>query len=220
MNPREDASSKASMLTLSLFLLLEIFFFTFVLRPIENLDFWWHLATGRLIHQTHHIPLVDTFSFTCKGNPWINNYWLFEIILYEFYRFANLWGILILKGLLASLIFLPLLLRLRMRRLGPTAIVFTSVLAFYGCRLSSSGWDEHASQITLLFLSWLFWHLDMLDDEKIAASSLWIWAPIFALWTNTHPGWPFGLAVISLWALCKMTTDSFHTLIPALIAMA
>ena len=52
------------------------------LTPIRNPDYWWHLATGRLILQERAIPRSDPFSFTAPGAAWIDHEWLSQILLY------------------------------------------------------------------------------------------------------------------------------------------
>ncbi len=44
--------------------------FVFAWTPIRDTDTWYHLATGRLIAQTHAIPTVDTWTLTAAGNRW------------------------------------------------------------------------------------------------------------------------------------------------------
>lgn len=43
-------------------------------------DTWWLLRAGRDILDTHHIPLVETYSHTATGSFWPNHEWLTEVI--------------------------------------------------------------------------------------------------------------------------------------------
>src|SRR5579871_4035641 len=56
--------------------------FALALKPVVDNDLFWHLATGRFIWATGHIPLVDPFSWTVPGRRWIAHEWLTELWLY------------------------------------------------------------------------------------------------------------------------------------------
>lgn len=50
------------------------------LHPIYaiNEDLGRHLALGRIIIQTDHVPLTNLFSYTYSSFPFINTHWLSE----------------------------------------------------------------------------------------------------------------------------------------------
>jgi len=79
-------------ITLSKLFLFLVFLgsFLFLIRPIGDPDFWWHIKTGQLILQNHQIPHFDSFSFTASGKPWIAHEWLSEVILYFTYRIGGI----------------------------------------------------------------------------------------------------------------------------------
>jgi len=52
------------------------------LSPITNYDYWWHLKTGALILEAKEVPRADPFSFTAKGEPWVDHEWLFQVASY------------------------------------------------------------------------------------------------------------------------------------------
>ncbi|HWP66558.1 MAG TPA: hypothetical protein VNO26_11650, partial [Candidatus Limnocylindria bacterium] len=56
------------------------------IHRIDDADTWWHLASGRLIAQTHQIAKGDPFSYTAPGAPWVNRQWLFDLGLYGLWR--------------------------------------------------------------------------------------------------------------------------------------
>lgn len=68
-----------------------VFVFLFLLRMLPHLLYGdggtgWHLATGRFIAETGKIPYNDFMSFTFAGDPWVSQYWLFDIIMYWFQK--------------------------------------------------------------------------------------------------------------------------------------
>lgn len=71
-----------------------------LLTPIPPHDFWWHMATGQFIVETGQIPSVDQFSYTQAGQPFYNQSWLAQILMYGIYRLGGLPLVLIIKRLL------------------------------------------------------------------------------------------------------------------------
>jgi hypothetical protein len=195
MIPRNTAYS---FLPQFLIFLLFIGFVFISLRPIIQHDVWWHLASGRYIVSHHHLPLKDVFSFTCKGHPWVNGYWLFEVGLYMLYAFLGLRSLLVYKALMILLVFIPVYQRLRLKQVGDTGLLLGTWLAFWGGRLSQSGWSERADLITLTGVSALLLHFDAIRARRMSNKTLWIWPVFFLFWTNMHPGYLVGLTLIGL----------------------
>lgn len=43
-------------------------------------DLWWHVATGRWIMEHKSWPIVDPWSFTRNGQPWLQHEWLSDFL--------------------------------------------------------------------------------------------------------------------------------------------
>ena len=50
----------------------------------------WHLQAGRLMLASWSVPHVDVFSYTAAGRPWVDYYWLFELVSAACERHAEL----------------------------------------------------------------------------------------------------------------------------------
>src|SRR4051794_39346844 len=70
-----------------------------LLTPIPPNDFWWHLATGRLIVSQGAIPTVDSFSYTRLGEPFFNQGWLAQLLMYGLYQLGGIPLIYIVQAL-------------------------------------------------------------------------------------------------------------------------
>ena len=66
----------------------------------NNTDFWWHLRTGAWIVEHHAVPVTDPFSIVGRDKPWVAYSWLFEVMLYEFYRWKGMVGAVVLALLI------------------------------------------------------------------------------------------------------------------------
>lgn len=54
-------------------------------------DYFWHIKAGEYMVKHHVILTKDVFSWNLTGKYWFSHEWLFEIILYIFYKlFGNL----------------------------------------------------------------------------------------------------------------------------------
>lgn len=169
------------------------------LRPISNVDFWWHLATGRYIAKTGIVPTVDIFSFTCAGRRWIDGYWLYELILFGLYSLGGFTAIIVGKSLFLALIFFVLRQRLCDSKISWIWQLLFLQGTFMAAALGSQGWPERADLVTLFFLVLLFWHLDRDYGTHRWNKSRWLWPAAFTLWANSHPGFILGLAAAGLY---------------------
>jgi hypothetical protein len=52
---------------------------------LSDPDLWWHVASGRIVDQTHHFIHIEPFSFTVAGQPWIDPEWLSGLIYWLAY---------------------------------------------------------------------------------------------------------------------------------------
>ncbi|MCZ6694935.1 MAG: hypothetical protein O7A63_00205 [Acidobacteria bacterium] len=96
------------------------------LTPIGSYDYWWHLATGRLILESGAIPHVDPFSFTAIGTAWVDHEWLFQIIAYGLHSSIGPSALIILKIL--CVLFLTFLFAGHLKREGHGPAGTTAIL--------------------------------------------------------------------------------------------
>ena len=83
---------KEKKILLFIFILLismSIFLFSF------GSDFFWHLKIGEYIIVQKEIPFTDIFSWYGAKNhlAWISHEWLFEVLIYQFFRFGKEIGV-------------------------------------------------------------------------------------------------------------------------------
>ncbi|MEI6777881.1 MAG: hypothetical protein WCK70_13355 [Chloroflexales bacterium] len=88
-----------------------------LLTSIPPNDFWWHMATGRLIVANGQIPTVDSFSYTRAGEPFYNQSWLGQLLMYGLYQFGGVALVIVAQAALLAGTY-GLLLRLCLRRTG------------------------------------------------------------------------------------------------------
>lgn len=87
------------------------------LMPVPPNDVWWQLAMGRLIVETGGIPTHDVFSFTQAGQPYYDQPWLAQLLMYGLHRVGGVPLLLVVQAALVSLAY-AILLRLCVLRTG------------------------------------------------------------------------------------------------------
>lgn len=85
----------------------------YLMRPIADPDFFWHLKTGQWILQHKTLPGVDPFSLTpppadnLRASFILTSYWLSQTIYAALYALGGWWGIFLVRvalaGIMASL---------------------------------------------------------------------------------------------------------------------
>lgn len=166
-------------------------------HPIRPHDFWWHIAVGREIIATGHIPLVDTFSYTAAGTPYpsYQMFWLIETALYLVYRAGGVALVVFVHSLTVAAAY-ALLLWLGKRISGSwRAAAFG---ALFAAALGLHDWNVRPQAVTFAIAA-LF--LLAIHEYRQTARRRWLLAfPLgMALWVNSHGTFPIGLLLIGTW---------------------
>lgn len=158
-------------------------------------DIWWHLRTGEWILQHHAVPYVEPFSSVGAGKPWQAYSWLFELLTLGLFRRFGLLG---LVGYSAGMVLaITVAMRHLVRRLQ-SDFSYVALLTFVGCFIMGRLYTPRPWLFTILFF---VLELDILmHARKTGELRELAWLPlIFALWSNTHIQFIYGLAILA-WA--------------------
>ena len=174
----------------------------FCLTQLAEVDFFWHLLTGRVILEEGRVPRIDTFTFTSAGRSWIDMHWLFQAGAAAAHRTAGWPG---LDGLKVTLIVagfgaaLAAGLRRRGTAVAPALLLLGAVAAQERFTLR-----PEAASFCLLGLLLL-----ILEQRDGSPRLLWLVPPLIALWANLHALYVVGLATLGL-VLCGDACDRFR----------
>lgn len=164
-----------------------------VVRGPVDADYWWHLATGRLILESGSVPSFDPFSFAYDG-PWVAHEWLGEVVIVGlvatvgFPLTAALFGALTAAALLVPAVALRRR-GVQVRALLPWVAIGTYALASY-------------ATVRPQVISWLLLALLLVLLMSITATDRyrpWLVAPLMLGWANLHGLWVVGLGVIGIY---------------------
>jgi hypothetical protein len=177
--------------------------FLVALFPAYNADFFQHAAAGRLIAEGQFPFGADPFTSTAKGERWVNHSWLFDLFVYEVYRFGDVGGnvLIVLKGLLVA--FAALLMLGAARRPGASAWVPACCVGLAVLAMSPRLYFQP------VFLSYVFLALTLTVLSRAGARadgppshrSLWLLPPLFALWVNLDAWFFLGPLTVGLYLL-------------------
>jgi len=183
--------------------------FLFVIRPIEDPDFWWHIKTGQLILQDKEIPFVDDYSFSANGKPWIAHEWLSEVIMYGTFKAGGIAFTVILFAFLALTAFTLSIFRSE-NRINLYAIGGALLLGFI---LSTPVLWARPQIFTLLNASIFIFLLDrFIKTERIR--NLIPLPIIMLLWVNQHGAFIIGLGIIGIYIL-GLVSDHLISIVKA-----
>lgn len=178
-----------------------------LLTPIMPHDFWWHIATGREIVATGAIPTVDSFSYTRAGEPFYNQSWLAQLLMFGLYQLGGPALLLLVQAVVVALAY-GLLLRLAIRQSGSLRLS-VGFLLLGTLPASFDNWLVRPQTYALpLFIGTLFmltaWRDPRGPRAEDAARARVFWPPLLllpaigALWVNLHGSFVLGGALIGL----------------------
>jgi hypothetical protein len=182
-----------------------------LLTPIPPHDFWWHMAMGREIVQTHTIPAHDSFSYTQAGQPFYNQGWLAQVVLYGLHSLGGVPLILVVQSLVVALAY-GLLLALCIKRSGDLRLS-TTVLLLLVVPISFDNWNVRPQTYAFpLFVAFFYivtqWRLGYrwsavgkeppADGATPPKTYLWMLPMLMVVWVNLHGSFVLGGAVIAL----------------------
>ena len=165
--------------------------FFFASRPLSDADFWFHLKTGEYVVRLALIPRTDPFSYTHFGRSWTAHGWLSGVVFYLSYSRLGPYSLIFAFSLLTAFAFWFVYKRTQSH---PFIAGFATLLGVWTV-LPTIGVRPRV--FTLLFAS-IF--LTVLNRYAVRGEgrTIWLLAPLMALWANLHGGFFIGLALVVL----------------------
>jgi hypothetical protein len=171
-----------------------------------------HIVIGR--HILEHGPrFADPFSFTRPGEPFLAYEWLSQVFFASVHDSAGLPGVAAVAALLIASA-LALVVSYVRRNGGDPALAF--VVGLVAAVMTSPHWVTRPHLFTFVGTVATL-HL-LLSRRRV----LWL-LPLFALWSNLHPGFLYALVMIAAWSAGRAIEDIRggqrpRTVLPAMAA--
>ncbi len=155
--------------------------------PLDT-DFWWQIRSGEASWTSGRPVMVDQFSYTRMGETWTNHQWLSQIVMYGLYQKGGFLAISAAIALIAATS-----MGLIYKQIEGPAIIKAFILILTAT-VSSPLWvprPEIASLVLLAVASFLLYLYKWKRKDR-----LWLFVPLFILWSNLHGGYVLGIGLI------------------------
>jgi hypothetical protein len=176
-------------------------------RPIFEIDFFWHLASGHWIWEHTSLPTEDPFSYTA-GTPdardsfVLRGFWIAQLIYALLWRLTGPVGIVLLRvGILTGAAYVVYRI-LRAKDIHPSWAMLGVVpfLADVQLRMFLGDRPQHWTFLLVVFLIVLLESLR--SRERIQPEARTVALPVLMLaWANLHGGFFLGDVIIGLYGV-------------------
>ncbi|MDJ0851213.1 MAG: hypothetical protein QNK04_22805 [Myxococcota bacterium] len=167
-------------------------------------DLWGRLSVAAVIFEAGHVPLVDDFSYTASGRPWIDHEWLTGVVFYTVLAGSGEPGLLLFKyALAAASLLLVLAAHGRIYRASP--LVGGLALALLAAGFLSAYLSTIRAQV--FSITGFLVCLTVLERVRLAQwrpRALFGLVPLGVVWANLHGGFVMGLLAVGLYAAAAL----------------
>ena len=157
-----------------------------VLRDPDTL---WHITTGDWILAHRAVPIVDTYSYTRAGYPWMAQEWLSEVIMALSYRWGAWNGLLIMTAASAGMVIGSVAYYVRMRVRADVAMMLVPLAA--ACGGPSLLSRPHVIALPCLAI----WTIGLVSARARSVAPPLLLLPVMVIWANLHGSFMVGLVV-------------------------
>ncbi|MBI5402458.1 MAG: hypothetical protein HY959_03585 [Ignavibacteriae bacterium] len=185
---------------LAAFAIFLCYFTTFKITGDD--DVFWHLATGKHILETHHVPSTDIFGYMTQGQEWMPFEWGWDVITYSIYSFSGYNGLSVFRTILFLLIFFIYFLILRKFNINYTLIFISLFFLAFGIIDRLSPRPHIMSYLAFVLLLLIIVQYRYVNRQK---NSVLFFIPlIFLVWANMHMGIIAGMFLLGIWVLSEI----------------
>ncbi|NVN98111.1 MAG: hypothetical protein HXX17_02230 [Geobacteraceae bacterium] len=175
----------------------------FLLKPINDPDFFWHLKSGEWIIQHHAIPQVDPFGINPpdasdpRQKLILTSYWLYQALIAQVFSLCGFSGIILIRFLLAGIVTFTIWRTFRPFNILNSAICILSALLF----LKEYTLDRPQTLSFVLYLLMLLLLFRFIDNRSCNRPTLRYaagMATVMLVWSNMHGGYLVGQVIVVL----------------------
>lgn len=165
-------------------------------------DVFWHLATGKYIVETGHVPSQDIFGYVTEGQEWMPFEWGWDILTYGIYNLGGYTALSILRTVIFLLIFFIYFLIYKKFKVSPTiSFLILTILAFG----TMDRLTPRPHIISLLFFVLLLYIIIQYRYFNRNNYKILFFIPvIILLWANMHMGIIAGMFLLSIWFVSEI----------------
>lgn len=168
-----------------------------LLTPIPPHDFWWHMAFGRELVHHGTIPQQDKFSYTRFGEPFYNQSWLAQLLMYGLHELGGIPLVLVVQAMVIALAY-GMLLWLCVLRSGMVRLSVI-VLLLGIMPISFDNWNVRPQSYALpLFVAYFVILERWRWTAAVKRHYLWLLPLLMVVWVNIHGSFVLGGVLIAV----------------------
>jgi hypothetical protein len=170
-----------------------------VVRPVQDPDYWWHLATGHWMLAHGALPAHDLFTYAAGSREWVDHEYLTEIALHLANQAFGLVGVSLIFG---AVTWAGIWLIDRRSQLEPQPYVVRALFLGLAALGGAPFWGPRAQMLTFLFVCLeLYWLEGFLRRGR---RHLYLLPLVMVLWANLHGGFVAGFLFLGVALLSKV----------------
>jgi hypothetical protein len=159
---------------------------------LSTIDLAYQLRAGMSILATHHLPAVDTYSFTATGRPWLDQQWGAQVLLALVFRAGGWAGLVLLRAALAGGIFWLVFAACRVAGASRRRSAALTIASF---AIASPGLNLRPQLFAMLLFALTGW----LVARRHSDPRWWYAVPVIvAIWANVHGSFFLGPLLLAL----------------------
>lgn len=155
-------------------------------------DFFWHLALGKWMLTNHSFLTHDIFSYTFAGKLWLNNTWLFDLLLYWLHQTSSFWGLNILRFIVFGATYIIFIKAARLTR--RSSLLFA--LAVFLMTVPALRNFARPEIMQNLFIGFFLYALYLYKYR--GRKMIYLLPLIEVVWVNTHGSFHFGPLLVGI----------------------
>jgi hypothetical protein len=166
-------------------------------NTIADFDTGYHIKNGEYILAHKTVPTHDLFSYTAKGNEWVNHYWLSDVIFAAVNTMGGSYGLMLFVALLSAVTYGIVLkttfLKTQIRWLAYGMVIPYSILTY-------ELWVVRPQSFTYLLTALLVYLLELWRRTK-DGRILYGLPLLMLVWGNMHAGVIMGIGIMGLYLI-------------------
>ncbi|MGB3017855.1 MAG: hypothetical protein WBC65_08615 [Ignavibacteria bacterium] len=196
--PSQQPKEANPMIEYGLLILFGIFLVLFTTFKITgDDDVFWHLATGRYIVETGHVPSVDIFGFVTQGQQWMPFEWGWDVLTYALYNIGGYTALSILRTVIFVLIFWILYVILKKFKVSTFLTVLFFIILAFGIMDRLTPRPHVISMLFFAVLLYIFF--DFRYFRRGTGKLIYFLPLVFLIWANMHMGILAGLFLFGIY---------------------
>lgn len=158
-------------------------------RLLGDPDTFWHVKLGSDILSSGHLPVVDTYSYSYAGQPFVSKEWLSEILFAGAFKIWGWNGVM----LLTSLVAVSAILILYRELAGYLLPTIAGLIAILVTTMLNPVVIARPHVFTLPIAAYFTGRLFRAAEAKLAPQ-FWLLA-LLTLWANLHGSFTLGFVI-------------------------